>query len=164
MVETNPSDFWLHTKQLMMVRVTFCAPHHSHFQTLSMFLLPYNDKVNAGPHLRFCVLPTRFLNTRFLKPCVAHCSLIGRWKSWLWSLLQTIVKLCLDSYSGQLAEWGGTQNCSFWCQIRNSYIPQMEEHEPEGRILFRLGNVTYLLDVTPSNPLPHSLPPPPIVI
>lgn len=78
MVETNPSDFQLHTKQLMMVCVTFCAPHHSHFQTLSMFLLPHNDKVNARPHLRLCVLPTLFVNTLFLKPCVAHCSTIKR--------------------------------------------------------------------------------------
>ena len=42
----------------------------------------------------------------------------------------------------------------------SSYIPQMEQHEPERWMLFRLGNVTYLLDVTPSNPLPHPLSPP----
>ena len=48
--------------------------------------------------------------------------------------------------------------------LQISYIPQMEQHEPEGRMLFRLGNVTYLLDVTPSNQLPHPLPPPPFVI
>ena len=42
------------------------------------------------------------------------------------------------------------------------YTPQMEQHEPEGQMLFHLGNVTYLLDVTPSNPLPHPLQPPPI--
>ena len=30
----------------------------------------------------------------------------------------------------------------------NSYIPQMEQHELEGRMLFCLGNVTILLDVT----------------
>ena len=30
-------------------------------------------------------------------------------------------------------------------------------HEPEGRMLFCLGNVTNLLDVTPSNTLPHPL-------
>ena len=35
------------------------------------------------------------------------------------------------------------------------YIPQAEQHEPEGQMLFCLGNVTYLLHVTPSNPLPH---------
>ena len=28
------------------------------------------------------------------------------------------------------------------------YIPQIEQHEPEGRILLSLGNITYLLDVT----------------
>ena len=39
----------------------------------------------------------------------------------------------------------------------NSYIPQTEQHEPEGRMLFCLGNVTHLLDVTPSNSLPHPL-------
>ena len=43
----------------------------------------------------------------------------------------------------------------------SSYIPQTEQHEPE---VFRLGNVTYLLDVTPSNPLPHPLSPPPILL
>ena len=32
--------------------------------------------------------------------------------------------------------------------LNNSYIPQMEQHEPEGRMLFRLGNITILLDVT----------------
>ena len=36
----------------------------------------------------------------------------------------------------------------------NSYIPQTEQHEPEG-------SVTDLLDVTLSNPLPHPLSPPP---
>ena len=36
--------------------------------------------------------------------------------------------------------------------LHNSYIPQMEQHEPEGRMLFCLGNVSKLLDVTPSNP------------
>ena len=43
-----------------------------------------------------------------------------------------------------------------------SYIPQTEQHEPEGQMLFRLGNVTDLLDVTPNNPIPHPLSPPPI--
>ena len=43
--------------------------------------------------------------------------------------------------------------------VHKSYIPQ---HKPEGRMLFYLGNVTYLLDVTPSNPLPHPLSLPPI--
>ena len=46
----------------------------------------------------------------------------------------------------------------------NSYIPQMEQHEPEGRMLFCLGNVTNLLDVTPSNPMPHPLSPPPVLL
>ena len=41
-----------------------------------------------------------------------------------------------------------------------SYLPQTEQHEPERQNVFRLGNVTYLLDVTPSNPLPHPLSPP----
>ena len=44
----------------------------------------------------------------------------------------------------------------------NSYIPQTEQHEPEGRMLLCLGNVTNLLDVTPSNQMPHPLSPPPI--
>ena len=44
----------------------------------------------------------------------------------------------------------------------NSYIPQMVQHEPEGRMLFCLGNITNLLDVTPRNPMPHPLSPPPI--
>ena len=44
----------------------------------------------------------------------------------------------------------------------SSYIPQTEQHEPEGRMLFCLGNVTNLLDVTPSNQMPHQLSPPPI--
>ena len=39
----------------------------------------------------------------------------------------------------------------------NSYIPQTEQHEPEGQMLFCLGNVINLLDVTPSNPMPHPL-------
>ena len=46
----------------------------------------------------------------------------------------------------------------------NSYIPQTEQHEPEGRMLFCLGNVTNLLDVTPSNPMPHPLSPPLILL
>jgi len=45
--------------------------------------------------------------------------------------------------------------------ILNSYISQREQHEPEGRMLICLENVTYLLDVAPSNPLPHPLSPPP---
>ena len=44
-----------------------------------------------------------------------------------------------------------------------SYIPQTEQHEPEGRMLFHLGNVTNLLDVTPKNSIPHPLSPPPIL-
>ena len=46
----------------------------------------------------------------------------------------------------------------------NSYIPQMEQHEPEERMLFHLGNVTDLLDVTPSNSISHPLSPPPILL
>ena len=42
----------------------------------------------------------------------------------------------------------------------NNCIPQTEQHEPEGRMLFHLGNVTYLLDVIPTNPLPYPLSPP----
>ena len=38
----------------------------------------------------------------------------------------------------------------------NSYIPQMEQHEPEGWMLFCLGKVTYLLDVTPSTTQCHT--------
>ena len=37
-----------------------------------------------------------------------------------------------------------------------------EEHVPEGQMPFHLRSVTYLLNVTPSNPLPHPLSPPPI--
>lgn len=37
----------------------------------------------------------------------------------------------------------------------------MEQHEPKKQVLFRLGNATNLLDVTPSNLLPHPLLPPP---
>ena len=67
-----------------------------------------------------------------------------------------------------------TRECTLnWCKsecsnvgllnwVYNSYIPQMEQHEPKGQMLFHLGNVTYLLDVAPSNPLPHPLSPPPI--
>ena len=33
--------------------------------------------------------------------------------------------------------------------VFNNYIPQTEQHEPEGRMLFPLANVTYLLDVLP---------------
>ena len=40
----------------------------------------------------------------------------------------------------------------------------MEQHEPKGQTLFCLENVTYLLDVTPSNPLPHPLSCPPILL
>ena len=53
---------------------------------------------------------------------------------------------------------------TFHTHTHSSYIPQTEQHEPEGRMLFHLGNVTYLLDVTPSNPLPHPLPPSPILL
>ena len=34
----------------------------------------------------------------------------------------------------------------------------------QGQMLFCLGNVTNLLDVTPSNPMPHPLSPPPILL
>ena len=44
----------------------------------------------------------------------------------------------------------------------NSYIPLTEQHELKEQMLFHLGNVTYLLHVTPSNPLPHPLSPLPI--
>ena len=37
---------------------------------------------------------------------------------------------------------------------------QTEQHSSFGWMLLSLGNVTYLLDVTPSNPLPHPLSPP----
>ena len=40
----------------------------------------------------------------------------------------------------------------------------MEQHKSEGQMLFCLRNGTYLLDVTPSNPLPHPLSPPPILL
>ena len=49
----------------------------------------------------------------------------------------------------------------------HAYIPT-HTYSPDGaawawrQILFHLGNVTYLMDVTPSNLLPHPLPPPPI--
>ena len=43
--------------------------------------------------------------------------------------------------------------------VRNSYIPQMELHESKGQNAVPLRNETYLLDVTPSNPLPHLLSP-----
>ena len=39
----------------------------------------------------------------------------------------------------------------------NSNIPQTEQHDSERQMLFFFGNVTYLLDVTPSNPLPYPL-------
>ena len=45
--------------------------------------------------------------------------------------------------------------------VNNSYVPQTE---PEGQMLLRLGSVTNLLDVTPSNPMPHPLPSPPILL
>ena len=55
--------------------------------------------------------------------------------------------------------------CMYECMyVYSSYIPQTEQHEPKGQMLFSLGNVTYLLDVTPSNSLPHPLPPPPILL
>ena len=46
--------------------------------------------------------------------------------------------------------------------ILNSYSPQMEQREPEKRMLICLENAIYLLNVAPSNPLPHPLSPPPI--
>ena len=42
------------------------------------------------------------------------------------------------------------------------FIPKTEHHEPEVQLLCCLVNVTYLLDVTPSNSLPYTLSPPPI--
>ena len=48
-----------------------------------------------------------------------------------------------------------THNTHTHMHAHNSYIPQTEQHEPEGRMLFCLGNVTNLLDGNPSNPLPH---------
>ena len=39
-------------------------------------------------------------------------------------------------------------NATLKHRVNNSHIPQMEQHEPEGRMLFCLGNVTDLLDVT----------------
>ena len=45
--------------------------------------------------------------------------------------------------------------------INNTYIPQTKQHDPKWQMLFHLGNVTNLLDVTLTNPLPHPLSPPP---
>ena len=50
----------------------------------------------------------------------------------------------------------------WYSHASNSYIPQMEQGELEEQMLFHLENVTYLLDVTPSNPLSHPSSPPPI--
>ena len=52
--------------------------------------------------------------------------------------------------------------CWRHCTILNSYSPQMEQREPEKRMLICLENAIYLLNVAPSNPLPHPLSPPPI--
>ena len=43
------------------------------------------------------------------------------------------------------------------CTYIHSYMYTSYVHEPEGQMLFRLGNVANLLDVTPSNTLPHPL-------
>ena len=70
------------------------------------------------------------------------------------------ITVCSTSYSADYHE--------HTCKTNNSYISQMEQHLPFRLMLLqvytavRLGNVPYLLDVTPSNPLPHLFSPPPI--
>ena len=41
-------------------------------------------------------------------------------------------------------------------------VSKMEQHEPEGRVLFQLGSATGLLDVILSNSITHLISPPPI--
>ena len=43
-------------------------------------------------------------------------------------------------------------------------LPRWSDLSPKGKCRFCLGSITYLLDVTPSNSLPHPLPPPPIPV
>ena len=43
----------------------------------------------------------------------------------------------------------------FIIEVNNGYIPQTKQHDRKRQMLFHLGNVTNLLDVTPSNSLPH---------
>ena len=54
--------------------------------------------------------------------------------------------------------------CMYVYMYVGSYIRQTEQHTPEVRSANAVlsGNVTYLLDVTPNNLLPHLLSPPPI--
>ena len=45
-----------------------------------------------------------------------------------------------------------------WVECKmNVAFPKRSSMNPKGQILFRLGNVTYLLDGTSNNPLPHPL-------
>ena len=57
----------------------------------------------------------------------------------------------MGAYSHGVLIFYGCLLTQFYC----SNIPQMEQREPEGQMVFHLGNVTYLLDVTPRNPLPY---------
>ena len=51
--------------------------------------------------------------------------------------------------------WGSQPLCTSSYTVLNSNIPQTEQHKPKWQMLFHPGYVTYLLDVTPSNLLPH---------
>ena len=67
------------------------------------------------------------------------------------------ITVCSTSYSADYHE--------HTCKTNNSYISQMEQHLLmllQAHTAVCLGNAPYLLDVTPSNPLPYPLPPPPI--
>ena len=70
---------------------------------------------------------------------VCHCTHLSNMSSSGWLLY----------WLSSTPDWG-LQFLSPCIQI--SCIPQVEHHEPEEQMLFCLGNVTYLLDVTPSNP------------
>ena len=88
-------------------------------------------------------------------PPHTHCSSPSTYPSYCLPSLPLLLQFCL------LSSYAHTHTHT---HTHYSHIPQMEQQGPEGRMLFHLGNVTYLLDVTPSNPLPHPLSPSPILL
>ena len=109
------------------------------------------------PHLYFKLSLISQLRVVVTMPWFPHNTPIHQQRISVYRrLADNILGASLNDLSPTIS--GAMENFGTSC----SYIPQTEQHEPEGRMLFCLGNVTYLLDVTPSNPLPHPLSPPPI--
>ena len=81
---------------------------------------------------------------------------VGGWNS---ECMCACVYVCLEGVCVYVCVCVYLGGCSHMC-----VFAYMEHHEPKSWMLFRLGNITYLVDVTPSNSLPHPLSLSPCVI